>query len=138
MKPIPAKIIYCLLLWCTANLCPPAKADTVVIIQNNFGRQQPYGFQFETSDPYNYQKLSESPKQISITFTQPVSPEESSIEVIDLYGAQVNNEPLAADGKTLYADLPPLAPGRYKVKWKARCRCTDQTQLNDVFRFVVR
>ena len=115
-----------------------ARADNVFIIQNNFGPAQSYLFQFESSDPYNYQKITQPPEQIAITFTQPVSAEESSIEVIDMYGATVNSEPLTTNGKTLYAPLPQLNQGPYKVKWKARCRCSDRTQINDVFRFSVR
>ena len=131
-------IIFLTFLICFTAL--PAKhiaADTVVIIQNNFGQQQ-YGFQLSSTTPYNYQKLAQPPERVSLTFTQPVDAAQSSIKITDLYGVQVNDGTLTTEGNSVHAALPMLPPGRYTVKWKAQCQCSSQLRLNDVFRFTVR
>lgn len=129
-------------LACFAALAfvPPvqnAVADTVVIIQNNYGQQQ-FGFQLVSTTPYNYQKLAQPPERVSLTFTQPVDAAQSSIKITDLYGVQVNDGSVTTEGNHAYAALPMLPPGRYTVKWKAQCQCSSQLRLNDVFRFTVR
>ena len=114
-----------------------AVADTVVIIQNNFGQQQ-FGFQLVSTTPYNYQKLAQPPERVSLTFTQPVDAAQSSIKITDLYGVQVNDGTITTEGNSAYAALPMLPPGRYTVKWKIQCQCSGQLRLNDIFRFNVR
>jgi methionine-rich copper-binding protein CopC len=122
-------------LWLAASTA--AHADTVIVIQNNFGPQT-YGFQFVSSDPYNYEKLSQSPKHISVTFSQPPEKETSAIEVYNLYGARINDPALTITGNTMSVSVPSLPPGRYKVKWKAQCHCAERLKINDIFRFVIR
>src|SRR5687768_16648820 len=103
-----------------------AYADTVIIFQNNYGPQT-YGFALKSTEPYNYEKLTEAPQTISLTFTQPVDKEKSYIKLYDLYGAQINDGTVTIEDNRMLIKPAPLAKGRYKVKWKARCKCSEGT-----------
>ncbi len=114
-----------------------ARADTVLIIQNNFGSQD-YGFRLISSDPYDYQKIDQAPPEIVLTFSQPIEESASKLEITDLFGSKLTDGRVTSEGNRMVAAMPALQQGKYKVKWKAQCRCAAQTQIDDVFRFTVR
>jgi methionine-rich copper-binding protein CopC len=63
-----------------------------------------------------------SPKEVKITFSQPLEPAFSMVQVFDENGRQVDKKDKrvsAADTKVLTVSLPTLAPGSYHVVWRA-------------------
>src|SRR5688572_2759922 len=74
-----------------------AYADTVIIIQNNY-EPRIYGFALRSTDPYNYEKLTETPETISLTFTQPVEEDKSYIKLYNSYGSQLNDGTVTIEG----------------------------------------
>jgi len=83
------------------------------------------------------QILNASPGTVALTFTLPLRMDHSSIKVLDMYGSRVDDGTLDANGTTISASLPDLAPGKYTVKWQASCRCDDNQVLNDSYHFIV-
>lgn len=82
-------------------------------------------------------ELFSFPKEISLTFDQPIG-EESSLTVFDsnfggVEGIRVNHH--AADPETLTAALPALAPGHYTVQWAVRS--ADGDQIGGSYAFTV-
>ena len=66
--------------------------------------------------------LAAPPAQIRIAFTEKLEPALSSIRVLDATGKQVDRKDLraeAGDPSMLRVTLPLLAPGIYKVSWRA-------------------
>ncbi len=82
--------------------------------------------------------LDESPEEIVITFTNGVVADRSYIRVSDLYNVEMTSGTVRMEGTTMRVSLPELAPGPYRVRWKARCQCDERTDLSDSFRFTVR
>ena len=113
----------------------PAQALTIAIY-NNAPPVEPV-FRLVSSDPYDRQKLEESPETISLNFTTAPRTEKSAIKVFDMYGTRVDDGQVDGNGTKLSIPLPVLAPGKYRVKWIARCRCDQDTQIEDSFHFTV-
>jgi hypothetical protein len=60
------------------------------------------------------------PSQITVTFSEPIEPKFSSLNLTDEHGKKMNastSAPLANDPKTLTLPVPSLAAGHYLVKW---------------------
>lgn len=79
------------------------------------------------------------PTEIKIWFSQNLDPAFGQIELSDRHGKPVtqNRATVDADDPTLLKlDIPALAPGAYKVTWKARSLDTHMTVGN--FSFTVR
>lgn len=91
-----------------------------------------------SSEPHSGQILETSPQAVTITFTRGVRSERSYIKVTDMYGTQMTDGSVEITDVSMSAALPPLAPGTYRVKWKARCQCNDQKDISDSFKFTVR
>jgi len=73
------------------------------------------------SEPSRRAVLTEPPKQVRLWFNEPVEPDYSSISLLDaaehlVPTGQAKTSP--GDGKLLILDLPPLAPGRYTVRYR--------------------
>jgi len=126
-----ALVLLCLMLL-SAGV---AYAHTFVIINNNAA---PAAERFVSSMPAANQALDQSPSAVTLTFSQPIRPGKSGIKVYDLYGTQINDDAVSINGAVMSASLPPLPPGRYAVKWKARCLCDDGNDLSDEFHFTIR
>ena len=65
--------------------------------------------------------VHESPRELTLWFTQRIEPAFSDVRVIDGAGKRVDaGAPTlgAADSKVLRVSLPELAAGRYRVKWR--------------------
>ena len=107
-----------------------------VINSTNVAADQPQ--RFISSVPYDNQVLDKSPEAVTITFAQPIRPDKSFLKVYDMFGTQLNDGTLASNGVNMSAQLPELSPGKYKVKWQARCKCSDDTDISDNFHFTVR
>ncbi|HET7911335.1 MAG TPA: copper homeostasis periplasmic binding protein CopC [Pseudolabrys sp.] len=81
--------------------------------------------------------VAESPKEVSLWFTEALEAKFSAIEVRDAQGAAVQAGPaaLARDNTAqLRVPLKPLKPGTYKVIWRVLSVDTHRTQGNFTFR----
>jgi hypothetical protein len=72
-----------------------------------------------------------SPKEIRLTFTEAIEPRFSGIDLVTEDGraisiAQATVDP--RDDKQLVLALPPLAPGRYRVRWHVVSVDTHRTE----------
>ena len=83
-------------------------------------------------------KVSTSPTEVKIWFTQELEPAFSSIKVLDANGNQVDKKDThqdEADKKLLKVSLNTLSPGEYKVVWQVVSVDTHRT--NGDFKFHV-
>ena len=65
--------------------------------------------------------VRESPRELTLWFTQRIEPAFSEVRVLDQAGKRVDAAVPrfdAADGKVLRISLPKLAAGSYRVKWR--------------------
>jgi hypothetical protein len=65
--------------------------------------------------------VRESPRELTLWFTQRLEPAFSKVRVLDRNGKRVDSDDSrveATDTKVLRVPLPKLAPGRYRVKWR--------------------
>ena len=64
--------------------------------------------------------LEESPKEISLSFTETISIPAQGIRLFDPSGSEISGVTAVARGNTMTAQVPPLtADGSYTVAWKA-------------------
>ena len=81
-------------------------------------------------------ELPVSPAAVTITYTEGVEPEFSTIEVQNAQGARVDkNDPhlLNGDQTKLSVSLPNLPPGEYTVVWHATSVDTHKTEGRFIF-----
>ena len=82
------------------------------------------------SDPGVGSTVNLPPQQIRIWFTEALDPSSSSITVTDKTGLQVGQGKAAVNAKDpmlLEITLLPLAPGKYRVTWRAVTVTTHRT-----------
>lgn len=104
-----------------------------IVTQNGGG----VPFQLVASQPFDREQVA-APEQYILRFSQPVRPDKSYVRVFDMYGTRVNDDTLSSDGMSLTVPLPPLAPGKYTVKWQTRCRCPGDMEMGETFHFTVK
>jgi methionine-rich copper-binding protein CopC len=75
-------------------------------------------------------EITGSPPSLSLTYTEPVEPAFSSIQVTDGTGARVDQgAPVSRDGgHVLAVGLKPLSPGIYAVEWHVTSVDTHKTE----------
>src|SRR5574338_355463 len=81
--------------------------------------------------------VAESPKEVSLWFTEALEAKFSAIEVRDAQGTAVQTGPATlAHGNTaqLRVPLKPLTPGTYRVIWRVLSVDTHRTQGDFTFR----
>ena len=83
-------------------------------------------------------EVSGSPPTLALTYTEPVEPLFSSIEVTDANGARVDQGKATSqdDGRILVVTLKPLQPGIYTVAWHVTSVDTHKTEGH--FQFTVK
>jgi methionine-rich copper-binding protein CopC len=83
-------------------------------------------------------EVTGSPQSLDLTYTEPVEPAFSSIQVTDGSGARMDQgAPVSRDdGHVLAVGLKPLAPGTYAVEWHVTSVDTHKTEGH--FNFTVR
>lgn len=94
-----------------------------------------------SSTPRNGAAMGAPPKEISITMSEQVMPQQSSIKVFDISQAQMNSGNIirtSDDKTTITASLPALPSGTYKVRWNTVCQCDDHHSTQGSFIFLVR
>ena len=72
-----------------------------------------------------------SPKEIRLTFTEAIEPRFSGIDVAAADGRAIATGPAVVDpgnDRQLVLALPPLAPGRYRVRWHVVSVDTHRTE----------
>ena len=69
-----------------------------------------------------------APHEVTLTFTQNLEPAFSSVEVLDANGARVDQGKAQTSANTMRVGLKPLAPGSYKVRWRALSVDTHTTE----------
>ena len=77
-----------------------------------------------------------SPARVSLWFTQELEPAFSTVRVLDRDGRQVDKQDKQADRANpalLQVSLPKLAPGRYRVVWRALSVDTHVTEGDFTF-----
>jgi methionine-rich copper-binding protein CopC len=77
-----------------------------------------------------------SPVQVRLWFTQELEPAFSTVKVLDRNGRQMDKQDKQvdrADPALLQVSLPPLAPGRYRVVWRALSVDTHVTEGDFTF-----
>lgn len=83
--------------------------------------------------------LSDAPAAVTLTFTEALEPEFSTIEVRDAKGARLDKADTHAtpdDRKQIVVDLKPLPPGPYTVLWRATS--VDTHRSNGTYPFTVK
>jgi copper transport protein len=91
------------------------------------------------SDPAANAKLPQSPKVVSIYFSEPLEAKFSSAKVVDSSGAghdEHDSRVDAADGTHLTLDVKPLQPGFYSVLWTTVSK-VDGHKLQGSYPFIV-
>jgi copper transport protein len=91
------------------------------------------------SDPSPNAFLQRTPGRVTLTFTEPIDRDRSSIEVLDAAGAPVETEPLTLSDNQLVAQVAfrgDLQPGIYNVLWSNVSRI-DGHGLRGSFPFTV-
>jgi len=89
-----------------------------------------HAFLLHASPPVG-SELPVSPSAVTITYTEGVEPDFSSIEVDDAQGSRVDKaDPhlLNGDQTRLSVSLPKLPPGRYTVVWHVTSVDTHKTE----------
>jgi len=76
-----------------------------------------------------------APPALNLSFTEPVEPLFSSVQVTDFSGARVDQgKPITqADGRILSVQLKPLPPGTYAVMWHVTSIDTHKTEGHFTF-----
>jgi methionine-rich copper-binding protein CopC len=72
-----------------------------------------------------------SPKEIRLTFSEAIEPRFSGIDLVTGDGRTIATGPAVVDAqndKQLVLALPPLAPGRYRVRWHVVSVDTHRTE----------
>jgi copper resistance protein C len=83
------------------------------------------------SEPRVGWTIKSSPEKVTIWFDGEIEPAFSTITVYDSAKQQVdkgNSHVSAADSRILETDVPPLAPGTYRVYWKVLAKDTHVTE----------
>jgi len=80
-------------------------------------------------------EVSGSPPTLSLTYTEPVEPLFSTVQVADANGARVDDgKPTPRDdGRILQVGLKPLSPGVYSVEWHVTSVDTHKTEGHFTF-----
>ena len=76
------------------------------------------------------------PAQVTLRFTQRLEPAFSKVQVQDSSGRRVDKDDVSVQGgdaAVLAVSVPPLAPGRYVVKWRVLSVDTHVTEGDYTF-----
>jgi methionine-rich copper-binding protein CopC len=80
-------------------------------------------------------EVAGSPPALNLTYTEPVEPLFSTVQVTDAAGARVDEGKPAPldDGRILSVKLKPLPPGVYAVEWHVTSVDTHKTEGHFTF-----
>lgn len=83
--------------------------------------------------------LKQAPSEVRLQFNENIEPRFSQIEVMASKGGKIDTGPLTVDPQSrsqVLVIVPPLEPGRYKVKW--RVLSVDSHKVQGDFTFEIR
>ena len=94
----------------------------------------PHAFLDHASPPVG-SNVQASPTEVKLWFTQELEPAFSTVVVSDATGKRIDQRDVKVegDGTVLRVSLPALAPGRYKVTWRALSVDTHVTEGDFTF-----
>lgn len=133
MRPLAAA------LTCLAVVMLPLPAlalRDIVIITNN--PPENLSQRLVSASPAANEAVKFPPAEIRLTFSQGIRADKSFIRVYDQFNMQQTDGEVSVDGTAMSAALPELPPGRYRVKWRARCQCNEDTDLDGTYRFTIK
>jgi methionine-rich copper-binding protein CopC len=81
-------------------------------------------------------KVHGKPAEVRLSYSQPLEPAFSTVQVFDSGGKQVDRKDKGLDPKdasVLKVSLPPLAPGVYRVVWRVLSTDTHVTEGDYTF-----
>jgi copper resistance protein C len=78
--------------------------------------------------------VASAPQEIKLSFSEGLESTFSTIEVTDAAGARMDEGEPRISGSVMSIDLKPLAPGAYKVHWRALSVDTHKTEGTFSFR----
>jgi copper resistance protein C len=87
------------------------------------------------AEPRAGSTVTPAPQEVSLWFTEGLESTFSSVEVLDASGARVDEGEAQISGKTMHIGLKALAPGTYKVNWRALS--VDTHKADGTFTFKV-
>jgi copper resistance protein C len=89
----------------------------------------------EVEDPKVGSTVTSPPQQVSIRFNAPIEALFSKLDVLDSSGQSQNagTPQVNADTRTLTAQLKPLTPGEYTVKWSVVAKDGHRTEGSYTF-----
>ena len=107
---------------------------TLVATSPTFGHAH-----LERGSPQRGGTVSSSPPELALTFSEPIEPLFSTIELRDAHNVRIDTgKPNAAPGdpRQLIVSLPRLAPGTYTVFWRVTSVDTHKTEGRFTFTVV--
>jgi methionine-rich copper-binding protein CopC len=87
----------------------------------------------ERASPAVGSEVSGSPPALTLTYSEPVEPLFSTVEVKSAGGAVVSDGTSSADGRVLVVKLKKLSPGVYSVAWHVTSVDTHKTEGHFTF-----
>lgn len=90
----------------------------------------------ERAEPRVGSTVAHAPDHVALRFSEALEPAFSTLEVLDAGGRRVdrNDRKLdPADATVMRVSVPPLGPGKYRVKWRAVSADTHVTQGDFTF-----
>ena len=77
--------------------------------------------------------VASAPCEVSLTFTQNLEADFSSVRVTDANGARVDQGKAVVSGNTMRVGLKSLSAGTYRVRWQALSVDTHKTEGSFTF-----
>ena len=87
----------------------------------------------ERAEPRVGSKVAQAPDHVMLRFSEALEPAFSTVEVLDAAGHRVDRNDRKVDAAVVRVSVPPLAPGKYRVKWRALSADTHVTQGDFTF-----
>jgi copper resistance protein C len=91
----------------------------------------------QRAEPGADSRLKRPPDEVKLYFSERLEPAYSSVRVLDDRDAQIDRRDARVDRGNpvlLRATLPPLPPGRYRVRWRVLSIDADVTEGDFSFR----
>lgn len=93
----------------------------------------------QVSQPAASSELASSPKEIRLQFNERLEPAFSNIQLVDAKDALMPLPKIEfdkAEPSTMFAAVPPLRPGQYRVRWSVMAH--DGHKVKGEFAFLVK
>jgi copper resistance protein C len=100
---------------------------TLLLVALGGGAARAHAF-LDHATPVVGSTVATAPHEVALTFTQNLEPAFSTVQVTDSTGARVDEGTPQISGATMRVALKPLAPGSYRVHWRAVSADTHSTE----------